>query len=77
MSNEKNSDSDLTMEQLLQENKELKEINKMLEDMVDEYDKELNKMTDALEKNTAALKEANQIIENFYSVKIKRIDESN
>ena len=77
MSDDKKTDSDFTMEQLLQEIKELKEINKGWAELVDNYHKELTETTDVLEKTTNALKEAQQTIENFYSVKIERIDENN
>jgi uncharacterized phage infection (PIP) family protein YhgE len=52
-----------TMEQLIEENKVLKETNQILSDLVDNYDKELKDTTDVLEKTTDKLKEVTKIIE--------------
>ena len=63
-----------TVEQLVEENRVLKETNQMLSDMVDTYDKELRNMTDMLEKTTDCLNKANEIIENSNRPEVRRID---
>ena len=63
-----------TAEQLIEENKKLKEANQILLDMVDTYDKELNDITDCLKETTNCLNKANKIIENMSRPEIRRID---
>ena len=72
----KTEDNNFTIEQLIKENKELKEINQMLSDLVDNYDKELRKMTELLAVNTNNLNKASKIIENYNQSEIRRIDEN-
>ena len=63
-----------TIEQLIEENKVLKETNQMLSDIIDSYDQELRNMTDLLEKTTNSLHKATKIIENTNRPEIRKIE---
>ena len=68
------SETNCTMEQLIEENKKLKEANQILLNIVDTYDKELSDMTDMLKKTTSSLNKANKIIESVSGPEIRRVD---
>ena len=64
----------ISVEQLMEENKKLKEANQILLDIVDKYDEELRDITDCLGKTTNCLNKASKIIENMSRPEIRRVN---
>jgi uncharacterized membrane protein YdfJ with MMPL/SSD domain len=62
------------MEQLIEENKALKETNQILSDLVDNYDKALTDMTALQRESTDRLNEATEIIKNIVPTENGQID---